>query len=67
MYGFISGLSKRCNEMDWGVTVTVPDLPDLPPDLPNFEISRISIPSPGDPRIPWDLRMLTHGYLAICT
>src|SRR6185312_15151122 len=30
MYGFISGLSKRCNEMDWGVTVTVPDLPDLP-------------------------------------
>jgi len=47
--------------------VTVPDLPDLPPDLPDFEISRISIPSPGDPRIPWDLRMLTHGYLAICT
>src|SRR6476469_9326568 len=27
MYGFISGLSKRCNEMNSGVTVTVPDLP----------------------------------------
>jgi len=44
MYGFISGLSKRCNEMDWGVTVTVPDLP-IPLFVPYLSVPEVPMSS----------------------